>query len=70
MQTKITLDMLTAESVSVLTQKFIEVDGMPLQVGSNFRRAYSNTTEDRILLKEDLPDEYFNAVIAVWGNHP
>jgi hypothetical protein len=67
---KITLDMLTPESVSVLKQKFIEIDGVQTQVGSNVRNAYVNSTEGRELLKSALPSEYYNAVIAVWGDTP
>ena len=39
---KITLDMLTKDSVSVLRQKFIEINGTEMQVGGNVRNAYKN----------------------------
>ena len=65
---KITLDMLTQDSVSVLRQKFIEIDGVQTQVGGNIRNAYMNDENGRAELKEILPEEYYNAVIAVWGN--
>ena len=65
---KITLDMLTQDSVSVLRQKFIEIDGVQTQVGGNIRNAYMNDENGRAELEEILPEEYYNAVIAVWGN--
>ena len=65
---KITLDMLTKESVSVLRQKFISLNGTDVQVGENVRNAYMNCEEDRKILREQLSEEYYNAVIAVWGN--
>lgn len=65
---KITLDMLTKESVSVLRQKFISLNGADVQVGENVRNAYMNCEEDRKILREQLSEEYYNAVIAVWGN--
>lgn len=65
---KITLDMLTKESVSVLRQKFISLNGTDVQVGENIRNAYMNCEEDRKILREQLSEEYYNAVIAVWGN--
>ena len=65
---KITLDMLTKDSVSVLRQKFINLGGEDVQVGENVRNAYTNCESDREILKEQLSEEYFNAVIAVWGN--
>lgn len=59
--------MLTPESVSVLKQQFITVNGVEMQVGSNERNSFSNTKKDREVLKNVLSDEYYTAVIAVWG---
>ena len=67
---KITLDMLTKDSVSVLRQQFLNYDGVDMQVGENIRNAYSNNEDDRALLKSILSDEYYNAVMAVWGDNP
>ena len=67
---KITLDMLTADSVSVLRQQFINYGGVDMQVGENIRNAYSNNEDDRALLKNILSEEYYNAVMAVWGDNP
>ena len=65
---KIRLDMLTKDSVSVLRQKFINLGGEDVQVGENVRNAYTNCESDREILRKQLSEEYFNAVIAVWGN--
>ena len=62
---KITLDNLTNESVSVLRQKFINLGGEDVQVGENVRNAYTNCESDRAL-KEQLLEEYYNAIMAVW----
>lgn len=67
---KLTLDMLTTDSVSVLKQQYITVDGTDIKVGDNIRNAYMNTQTERELLKAKLPVEFYNAVIAVWGNSP
>ena len=67
---KITLDMLTKDSVSVLRQQFINYGGVDMQVGENVRNAYSNNEDDRALLKNILSEEYYNAVMAVWGDSP
>ena len=64
---RITLDMLTKDSVSVLRQKFVVIDGTEMQVGSNVRNAYTNCDEDKSILKEQLSEDYYNAVMAVWG---
>lgn len=63
---KITLDMLTKDSVSVLKQKFITLNGEDVQVGGNVRNAYTNCEDDKKNLKEQLSEEYYNAVMAVW----
>ena len=63
---KITLDMLTKDSVGVLRQKFINPCGEDVQVGENVRNAYKNCDEDKSILKEQLSEEYYNAIMAVW----
>lgn len=67
---KITLDMLTQTSVSVLRQNFIELNGVETQVGGNVRNAYENDETGREILKNTLPEEYYNAVMSVWGDTP
>ena len=63
---RITLDMLTKDSVSVLRQKFVVIDGTEMQVGENVRNAFTNCEDDRKILKEQLSEDYYNAVMAVW----
>jgi len=63
---KITLDMLTKDSVSVLRQQFLNFNGEEMQVGGNIRNAYMNDESGREQLRKVLSDEYFNAVMAVW----
>ena len=63
---KITLDMLTKDSVSVLRQQFLTFNGEEMQVGGNIRNAYMNSKSGREQLKTVLSDEYYNAVMAVW----
>ena len=63
---RITLDMLTKDGVSVLRQKFINLGGEDVQVGENVRNAYTNCESDRAILKEQLSEEYYNAIMAVW----
>ncbi len=67
---KITLDMLTKDSVSVLRQQFLTFNGEKMQVGGNIRNAYMNDESGREQLRKVLSDEYYNAVMAVWGTEP
>lgn len=57
MEEKKTVDMLTEDSVSILTQKVIEIDGVPVQVGENHRRTYVNSVEGRGLLQKSEPEK-------------
>lgn len=67
---KKTVDMLTADSVSILTQKFIDIDGVETQVGENHRCSYVNSETGRSDLQDAEPEEVVNAVFAIWGNTP
>ena len=68
--TKITLDMLTQDSVSVLKQQLLTFNDVEMQVGGNIRNTYTNCISGRKLIKSILPNDYYNAVIAVWGDTP
>jgi hypothetical protein len=65
---KITLDMLNSESVSVVRQQYLNYNGTEMPVGENKRNSYLNTDEDRELLRTSLPENIYNAIIAVWGD--
>lgn len=67
---KVTVDMLTDKSVSILTQKFIEIDGVETQVGDNHRKAYVNTEAGRKVLESEQDESTINAVFAIWGDAP
>ena len=67
---KKTVDMLTADSVSILTKKFIEVDGAETQIGENHRCAYVNSETGRSDLQGAEPEEVVNSVFAIWGDTP
>lgn len=64
---KITLDMLTQDSVSILKQEFDEEGN---QVGTNIRRAYMNTEQSREELQQELPEEKYQELLEAWGNEP
>ena len=68
--TEITLDLLTEKGVSVLTKTFADINGFKTQIGNNSRKAYGNSPIGRDLLRADVPEAYYNAVLAVWGETP
>ena len=69
MGTKTTVDMLTAYSVSILTQQTIDVGGVTYTLG-NHRRAYVNSTGGREALAAEQPGDVVAAVMAIWGDTP
>jgi len=70
MITKITLDMLTENSISVMTQKYMEVDGQDYAVGEPHRCAYLNSARGREEISAALEEPYLSAVMVVWGAEP
>lgn len=68
--TQKTVDMLTKDGVSILTQNFIEFEGKKQQVGEKHRRAYSNSRSGRDDLIKNEPSDVIDAVWAIWGSEP
>lgn len=66
---KKTVDMLTTDSVSILTQQTIDVGGVAYTLG-NHRRAYVNSTCGREALAAEQPEDVVAAVMAIWGDTP
>jgi len=67
---KITLDMLTENSVSIKKQKYIVDNGEEYPVGQPWRRAYVNSERGRQQVQEEVPEPYRSAIFAVWGDTP
>lgn len=67
---KITLDMLTPESVSVKKQQFVLLNGVEQPVGEPWRKAYVNSNDGRAAVEAELPEPYRSAIFAVWGEGP
>ena len=67
---KITLDMLTADSVSIKKQQYTVVDGKEYPIGEPWRRAYINSIQGREQVQTEVPEPYLSAIMAVWGTNP
>ena len=66
-KTRISLDVLNEYSVTVKTQKYMELEGEELNVGELHARAYPNSERGRAELAEEVPESYLSAVLSVWG---
>ena len=67
---KITLDMLTADSVSIKKQQYTVVDGKEYPIGEPWRRAYINSVQGRTQIHAEVSEPYKSAILAVWGDKP
>ena len=67
---KITLDMLTQDSVSLKKQNYVEINGELQPVGQPWRRAYVNSEQGRAQVTAEVQEPYRTAIFAVWGEEP
>lgn len=70
MEELILLDELTSASVSVVTKKYIVIDGTRYFIGDPHRAAYVNSIRGRTEISENLPEPYLSSVMALWGDTP
>jgi uncharacterized protein (DUF736 family) len=67
---KITLDMLTKDSVSIKKQQHTVIEGREYEIGQPWRRAYVNSAQGREQVEVEVPEPYKSAIFAVWGDAP
>ncbi len=69
MENKITIDMLTENGCSIITEKILTLEGKKYSLGLS-RVAYANSPKDRELLKNTLDKKYIEAIFSIWGDFP
>jgi len=67
---KITLDMLTQDSVSLKKQNYTIIEGQIYEIGEPWRRAYVNSTQGREQVNIEVAEPYRTAILTVWGDTP
>ena len=67
---KITLDMLTQDSVSVKKQQYIVQNGTEYAIGEPWRRAYVNSTQGRQEIENEVAEPYRGVIFMMWGDSP
>lgn len=67
---KITIDMLTADSVSIKKQNYAVINGVEYAIGEPWRRAYVNSTSGRAQLQAEVTEPYLTSILGVWGDIP
>jgi hypothetical protein len=69
MKTTIILDLLTENSVSVLTIITINYDNQEIEA-KRIRKTYRNSIEGRNELLQEVGEPYYTSVLAIWGEEP
>lgn len=68
--TKILLQTLTPDSVTIVKKQYVLIDDKEVQVGVDIRNTYMNTNIEREYLQQILPSDYYTAIILIWGDVP
>lgn len=68
--TKISLDGLTLDKVSVWEQKYIKLGGNEYPVSLPLRTAFENSIKGREELLDKVKEPYLSAILSVWGAEP
>ncbi len=64
---KISISDLCPDSVVVMTREYVNINGQEIQLGDTTSVCYNNCPYDRKRMQAALPEQYRNAVLAVWG---
>ncbi|KIL45770.1 hypothetical protein [Jeotgalibacillus soli] len=67
---KYTIDALSQDSVSIKKQQYAVVEGAEYPIGEPWRKAYTNSISGREELKTEVPADYSNAILMIWGETP
>ncbi|WP_394884045.1 hypothetical protein [Clostridium butyricum] len=70
METKIIIDMLTQDGVSIRKQQYVTVNGEEYSIGEPWRKAYLNSVEDRKDLQSEINEPFLSAIMVMWGSAP
>ena len=67
---KFTIDRLTKDSVSIIKQTFIDLNGIETQVGENWRRSFVNIDTDRAEMSNLLGVDSieYSVIIQLWDS--
>lgn len=70
MITKISVDGLTSDKVSVWEQKYIKLGENEYPASLPIRTAFENSIKGREELLDKVKEPYLSAILSVWGSEP
>ena len=65
--TETIIDLLTENSVSVITKRYAEINGTTYLIGT-YRKAYDNSPTGRQMIEDELSATDSAAIMAKWGD--
>lgn len=65
---KYILHNLSSTSVVVNKVEYVSVDGKLEQIAGDSNKLYINSTVSRVALEAEVPGEYVNAILSIWGD--
>ena len=68
--TKISVDGLTLDKVSVWQQKYIKLGDNEYPISLPIRTAFENSIKGREELLDKVKEPYLSAILSVWGTEP
>ena len=68
--TKISIDGLTTDKVSVSRQRHIKLGEYKYSIEMPCRTAFENSIKGREELMSQIEEPYLSAILAVWGTEP
>lgn len=60
------LESLNKDNVNVVIETYINFENEEYKLG-RYRKSYSNSPYGRSLIKEELPESYYKAILEIWG---
>lgn len=70
MEVRTIIEFLDDKSVSIVKKNVIKDGEKEYYVGDPHRCSYLNDEQGRELLREEVPNPYYSAIIEIWGDHP
>ncbi len=68
--TKISVDGLTLDKVSIWEQKYIKLGENEYPISLPIRTAFENSIKGREELLDKVKEPYLSAILSVWGTEP
>ena len=70
MKTKIIIEFLNENSVTIVKRNVITDQGKDYYVGNPHRTSYLNSENGREVLRNEVIEPYYSSIMEIWGDTP